>query len=263
MVKDETNPRWWTKKELLDYARGHGFELKERTFNDWVQRGLIANATRQGRGPGQGVASVWSTNQAHLLLKLLDLHKETSRLADLARLPVGLWLYFGDDYVDTKQAMKAMKTWADGYGSVSSRRAGQPARDLAEQIGGSDIDPRVRNRLVREIQEISPYPEDFNRGELVSLLGDVIAQSPNPPPMSADGIAFLFEARLRAIQAISEFTRADFEAARAALLTTLAEFQEIHGVQLPDSGISERVLQGPIDIASYFGMRMLKAEEEE
>lgn len=263
MMQDEYNRRWWTKKELLVLASASGFDMKERRFNDWVQHGLIANAIRHGRGPGEGVASVWSDNQAKLLMKLLDLHQQTNRLADLARLPVGLWLYFGDEYVDTKQAMKAMRTWADGYGSVSSRRAEQPARDLAEQIGGPDLDPRLRNRLVRLIRELSPYPQSFNRTELAAHFEEVIAQAPHPPPMSAEGLAFMFEARVRATQRIGEFTRADFETARAALLTTFSEFQKTYGPQTQDSNANERILQAPIDLVTYFGMRMLKTDEEE
>ena len=255
--------KWWTKTELLDHARSHGFDMTGRTFTNWVQRGLIANATRRGRGPGAGVASVWPESQAHLLLKLLEDREGTYRLASLAVIPISLWLYFGDDYVDTEQAMKAMKTWSKGYGTVSRRRAAGPARELAEQLGGPDVDPRLRNRLVELVQDLAPSPESFDRDALIARFEDLLAESPNKLPISAEGLVFLIEARFRAARHIDEYSRAEFVAARTAILTTLAGHQQMVGVDSPEFVISERLLRSALDLAAHLGMNRLSTRQED
>lgn len=255
--------KWWTKTELLDHARSHGFDMTGRTFTNWVQHGLIANATRRGRGPGAGVASVWPEAQAHLLLKLLELRAKTDRLAPLAVIPIGAWLYLGEAVVDVEQAMKAMKTWSSGYGTVSARRVEGPARELIEQLGGTDIDPRSRNKFVRLIQDIAPYPESFDRDAVIAGLEDVLAESPDHWPIGAEGFVFLIESRLWATRHIDEFSRADYIAARAAILATLAEYQEIVGPDSHEFGIGERFQSSALDLATYFGMKGLRNETQQ
>lgn len=246
--------RSWTKEELLTEAHDHGFDLTKRTFTNWVQKGLLANATREGRGPGAGVGSVWPDSQRRLLLKLLDEHSPTNRLASLAAIPVGMWLYFGDSYVDTKQTMKAMRTWADGVGKVSRRKAAAPARELAEQLAGPDLDPRVRNNFVRLVQDFSPYPETFEHEAFKKALQALVNEATTDLELNVEGLTMMIEARLRATRHIDRFTRADYIAARAVIHATLAEYQTQVGEQAPDFDLGERFRRSPMDLATQLGV---------
>jgi hypothetical protein len=165
-----------------------------------------------------------------------------------------MWLYFGDSYVDTKQTMKAMRTWAKGFGKASARRAAAPARELAEQLAGPDLDPLIRNRFVRLVQEFSPYPNLFDREAFKTAVQALVDESTVDLKVNVEGLTMITEARLSAIRNIERFTRADYITARAVLLATLAEYQSQVGEQAPDFDLGERFRRSPIDLATQLGV---------
>lgn len=255
-----TESSWWTKGELLVDARQQGYELTDRTFTNWVQKGLLANATTRGRGPASGVARVWPESQRQLLLKLLEERTHTDRLALLAGIPIGIWLYFGDAYVDTRQVMKAMKTWARGFGKTSGPSAVGPARELAEQLAGPDLDPRLRDRFVELIRLFSPYPESFDRDVFKTSLQSLVDESTVDLEVNVEGLTMITEARLRATRHIGRYTRDDYITARAVVHATLAEYQSQVGEQAEDFDLSERFRRSPIDLATQLGVIGLQSD---
>lgn len=251
--------RSWTKEELLADARDHGFDLTERSFTNWVQKGLLANATRQGRGPGSGVASFWPDTQQRLLLKLLDERSRSDRLAALAAVPIIIWVHSRDEIVDTTQVMKAMQTWVKGFGTISGRSAERPAREFVEQIAGPDVDPRLRNRFVKLIQEFSPYPESFDRDSFKSALEEVLKESTTDTQLNAEGATYMVEDRLRATQRIEDFTRTDFLAARTMVRATVADYRNQAG-DLFEVERDDILRRAPLDLAIQLGVIGLRRD---
>ncbi len=123
-----------TRSELIEKANEVGFEITQRTFTDWVARGLLAQAHRSGAGRGSK-AGTWSENQAVLLQVLLRLQPQAKHLHVLANIPVWLWLRHGDDYVDTTQAHRAMETWAEKNVVGARSQVKRTARELVSDLG--------------------------------------------------------------------------------------------------------------------------------
>jgi hypothetical protein len=240
---------------MVRFAHDHGYsDLTERTFTNWVEHGLIAQAARTGLGPGKGVARTWDGHQAQLLLQICRLRQQTDRLAVLANIPVGMWLLFGDEYVGTTQAMTAMCTWADATGSTSARRARPSAKALAEQIAGPKIDPRIRNRFVELITEFAPHPGNFDRAGFERMIMELVEASPTPLAVSARGLAALTEARVLAVQHMNRFTPDDFETARANYLTTRADYQQSLEYDPATSTLNEAMTTACLNTATWLGM---------
>jgi hypothetical protein len=176
-----------TAAELVANAKRRRLEpVSERLVGDWVEMGLLANPTRQGAGRGHGSRrATFSANQHELFIALLrqraklaqakemqralprSARDRETRIALLARIPLVLWTYWGDDYVDTRQARKALATSLDVQ-TLPRERATKRAKSLVDAIAHADASPTAINRL-RRILEASIVkgriedPSDFDR----------------------------------------------------------------------------------------------------
>jgi hypothetical protein len=83
----------------------------------------------------------------------------------LARIPVWMWIYWGDDYVPLRQVRRALLTWL-GDGKASLKRSKQTARDLLVQLDHPDATPAARRELRRAATEFGHTGEvDLDRLE--------------------------------------------------------------------------------------------------
>lgn len=243
----------WTKPELLDEARSHGYHLTSRTLTNWIDKGLIANASTEGRGPHEGVGRVWPESQRQLLLKLLNERQHTDSLARLAAWPIAIWIYWGDEHVGTSQAMKAMKTWVKGLGRVPEATASQPVQLLAAQISGPGVPRDLRRRFEELAQGISAYPESFNRETFHNAVKDLLSHSESSLKSNAEGLTRLMEARVRAVLNIDEYTESDFVAARAMILSTRHDYLTLLGVSPLTDPDAQAIASSPVDLATHLG----------
>ena len=132
-----------TIDHLIADAAEHGHQVIARLVRDWSERGLLDYPTRRPAGKGHGSKqALYTANQRMLFLALLDKRADNG-IRSLARMPVWLWMYWGDDYVPLRQARRAFMTWLGDPGSRS-----RPARERAQAIWVNSI---IRSRPRRHV----------------------------------------------------------------------------------------------------------------
>jgi hypothetical protein len=94
-------------KSVTQSARA-GYEITVRLIRDWAQAGLLDRPRKRPAGRGRGSnQALYPANQRELLLTLLS-KRAGNGISSLARIPVGIWMYWGDEYVPLRQARRAM-----------------------------------------------------------------------------------------------------------------------------------------------------------
>jgi len=85
---------WYEKQEMLEDARAYGLTVTASQFDDWVEKGLLGRAHREGLGRGRGSTARWPSQQYTLLLELLRARQQGKfRIGQLCALPVWRWVY--------------------------------------------------------------------------------------------------------------------------------------------------------------------------
>ncbi|UWE10204.1 hypothetical protein [Actinacidiphila bryophytorum] len=136
-----------TIDELVEDSVRAGQPKTARTIHDWVARGLLDRPQRRTRHRGSDKA-LHSVRQRQLFLVLLDKSAATPKLNTLAQIPLATWLYWGDDWVPTRQAARAMRTWL-GDATRNLEVAEQGARGLLAQLDHPQATDSARAKLVR------------------------------------------------------------------------------------------------------------------
>lgn len=138
-----------TIDDLVADAKALGVEIKQRLVTDWVSRGLLDNPEHRGAGQGMGsLKATFSANQRELFRLLINKRAEVPRLSWLSSLPLVLWAYWGDDYVPTRQARKALMTSLDSR-EQPKERARVKAREMVAALRHEDANSTDCNRLYR------------------------------------------------------------------------------------------------------------------
>src|SRR5438067_1709419 len=138
----------YTLTELQSAARDRGFDPSERLIKDWVGLGLLDLADKRSRGRGRGIERTWPQSQNELLLLLLAKRRDVKQIVTLCNIPVSIWLWWGDDYVPARQALRALSTWAGAKATTSWRRAQWTARQLVDHYAGTVATAAQRKELV-------------------------------------------------------------------------------------------------------------------
>ncbi|WP_445185548.1 hypothetical protein ACTXG6_45770 [Pseudonocardia sp. Cha107L01] len=100
-----------TVDDLLADASGAGHSVSLRLVRDWGHLGLLDRPSRRPAGRHGSRKALYSANQRGLFLTLLHHRTRAASVRALAQVPIYLWLYWGDDYVPTRQARRAVGTW--------------------------------------------------------------------------------------------------------------------------------------------------------
>src|SRR5258708_18588146 len=80
-------------------AAAAGYEVTVRLVRDWTQAGLLDRPRKRPAGRGRGSSpALYPENQRKLLLTLLSKRPGNS-IKSLARIPAGIWMYWGDEDV--------------------------------------------------------------------------------------------------------------------------------------------------------------------
>jgi hypothetical protein len=224
----------YTLKEMLEAAQAKGFDPSERLLKDWVTLGLLDRATRHSRGYRRGVGRTWPENQLQLFLLLLGKRAEAKRMASLCNIPVALWLWWGDEYVPTRQAQRALATWV-GSGRVPWRRAHWTAEQLVAQFEHPEARTSDRNKLVKTLAQAG-YSGELDAGKLLSQFRAVFdphgtKRAVGPPWLNftAENFLLVTQARLEAVAALRHGDLADdaFEWARREYRESRVEYERL------------------------------------
>jgi len=222
-----------TREDLVADAHATGHEITVRLITDWVSRGLLDQPTRQPKGYGRGSdKGLYSENQRRLLLSLLD-KRASNHLRSLARIPLFVWLYWGDDHVPTRQALRALTTWVDDF-RTSKEAASQAARLIIGQVDHPLASAEARRSLLELLTE-SAYCGRVDEPRIRQAVHAVFepehvlikrVAGPLSAPMSTDSVVRLFTARLSAAQAVRRgvVVESQLVQAREAHRTNMAEY---------------------------------------
>lgn len=224
-----------TIEQLVADAARHGHQVGTRLVRDWTERGLLDYPQRRPAGKGRGsYPAVYSAHQRNLFLSLLH-HRPTNKIKSLARIPVGIWAYWGEDYVSTSQARRAFMTWLGDDARSSKKRSRQTAQDVLRQLDHPDATPAARRELLDTLSDIAytGRVDDYARlersvrdvfepgyGKIRRVVGHPAA------PMMAQPMIQLIRARLAAIARFQAGTVSDEELlqARHVHLVAYAEY---------------------------------------
>lgn len=152
----------YTKNQLIEEVRKHGFDFDARQLSDFVRLGLICKSLRNGKAGGGSEEGVWPAGQLPLLLTMLKLRDAADhqaghhlyRRTKLCAVPVSGWLYWGEEHtsVPLKQVKHALTTWAKDYQRSNAGQAEQQINTLLQFITSPQAMKGGRKYLKEELQ---------------------------------------------------------------------------------------------------------------
>lgn len=257
----------------LAHARGH--RATDRLFTDWQAAGLIDQPAKRGLGRGKGILALWPESQLQLWLLLLSKRTETSQVPNLCNIPVGLWLYFGDDYASIGQVRKCMRTWTERYGSSRGHQlAKQTARSLLADLPVSKASKNVKAQLVSKMATalLTGIREDEDRRKLRNQLLRAMDEPFNGSE-KARALVDLVLLRLLASHHLSQQSLPDhlFQWARVWHLYNLRNYLQAHdsghlphvpGVDFDRPDFEKLILSACRDLMTSVGMALSINKDE-
>ena len=219
--------------QLVSDAADNGHQVGVRLIRDWTELGLLDYPQRRSAGKCHGSRpALYSANQRKLFLTLLH-HRVNNKIRSLARIPVWIWMYWGDEHVPTSQARRAMITWL-GDPRVSMKQARQTAREIVRQLDNPGASAAARRELLNTLTDIAYSGRaDYQRLERAvrevfePVIGEIRKVVGHPAaPMMADSMVDLTKARLEAVGRLraGRVTDDELRQARHAHLVTYAEY---------------------------------------
>jgi hypothetical protein len=222
-----------TIDDLVADAAAAGHDLSKRLIRDWTERGLLDNPQKRPAGKGHGSApALYAANQRNLLLTLLH-HRPGNSISSLARIPVCIWMYWGDNFVPLRQARRSLMTWL-GDPRLSKQRSVDAAREVLGQIASPRATATARRELLDVVAQANWTGQpDFDRLEqairsvfepeyktFTRAIGHISA------PVTTDAMIGVMKARLTAVTALLNGNVSDqaLEQARIAHLFGYAEY---------------------------------------
>lgn len=211
-----------------------GYKVTARLVRDWTEAGLLDYPRRRPAGKGHGSRhALYPQPQQQLFLTLLHRRAAGNGIASLARIPVGIWMYWGDSYVPVRQVRRAMITWV-GDPRSSLRRARETAKEVARQLDNPAATQSARRELREALAELAYTGRpDFERleravtGVFEAGYGPLRRAVGHPDaPAMADSVIDALKARLMAIDLVKgdKLSDDDYYAARRRHLAAYAEY---------------------------------------
>jgi hypothetical protein len=223
-----------TIDQLVADAAEHGYpNVGVRLVRDWSERGLLDYPRRRSAGKGHGsLPALYSAHQRNLFLSLLE-RRATNSIRSLARIPVGIWTYWGDTFVPTSQARRAFDTWL-GDPRSSRKQARHTAHEVLHQLDQPQATPAARRELLRVVTEAA-YTARIDDDELARAIHGVfepgsghIPRAIGHPaaPLMAESMITVLTARLAAARRVlaGEVDEDEFSRARHLHRVSYAEY---------------------------------------
>ncbi|WP_300609105.1 hypothetical protein [Trebonia sp.] len=209
-----------TIDDLVRDADVAGHKITTRLIRDWTEHGLLDKPQKRPAGKGHGsVPALYPANQRNLLLTLLH-HRPGNNISSLARIPVAIWMYWGDEWVPLRQARRALmrylgdpasNTYAKDAKRASKERARAVAQAILCQLDNPAATPRARRELLAAVTDAA-YTGEPDLKWLDRAYRDVfepgagtIRKAVGHPsaPFTIDAMIGLTEARLAAVNALT------------------------------------------------------------
>lgn len=222
-----------TVQDLVADAASQGHQVTVRLIRDWTAAGLLDSPQRRPAGKGHGsLPALYAANQRELLATLLH-HRAGNGIRSLARIPVCIWMYWGEEFVPLRQVRVAMRTWL-GDPRSSLRQARQTAREVLGQLDNPAATPAARRELVATLTDLA-YTNHLDRERLTHTVRAVFepgygtlrrAVGHPAAPLTADSVIDLTQARFTAVDLLlrDAVTDQDFLDARHAHLVGYADY---------------------------------------
>jgi hypothetical protein len=209
-----------TIDDLLADAVAADYEATERLIRDWTQHGLLDYPHKRPAGKGHGSApALYPANQRNLFLTLLH-HRPGSHISGLTRIPVAIWMYWGEEYVPLRQARRAFmrflgdptsKHYARDAGRASKERSRATARAILDQMDNPRATRQARRELLDAVTEAAYTGRpDFDRLErAISAVFEPgsthIRRAIGHPwaPITTEAVITITKARLAAVTALA------------------------------------------------------------
>jgi hypothetical protein len=254
-----------TISDMIGDADAAGFQATERLVRDWTRHGLLDYPQRRPAGKGHGsAAALYPAAQRNLFVTLLG-KRPGNNVASLARIPVCIWMHWGEDWVPLRQARRALLRWLgdpDAGGSfekdvlrTSKRRALSAAKAITAQIESAGATAAARSELIQVLADANYYGDpDFDRiEEAVRAVFEpgytVLRRAGGHPaaPVMTDALIGIFKARLTAVTALTAgtVTDEDLVSARDSYLFSYAEYVALQPVLATSSPAGRPSLYAP------------------
>jgi hypothetical protein len=232
-----------TIDDLVRDADMAGHKITPRLIRDWTEHGLLDKPQKRPAGKGHGsVPALYPANQRNLLLTLLH-HRPGNSISSLARIPVAIWMYWGDEWVPLRQARRALirylgdpasSTYAKDAKRATKERARAVAQAILGQLDNPAATPRARRELLAAVTDAAYTGEpdlerlDHAYRDVFEPGADTIRKATGHPsaPFTIDAMIGLTEARLAAVNALTagKVTDEALTSARDAHVFAYAEY---------------------------------------
>lgn len=266
-----------TIDDLIADAKASGYVVGPRLITDWVSLGLLDRPVRRSLGRGRGSdKALYSGNQRKLLVTLLHHRKSVRNISTLAKIPLALWVYYGDEYVSLEQAKRAFRTWLGDY-RTSRERAEWSAREMLAQLDNPEAAPADRRRLRQALADIA-YTGELDMTALEDAVSAVfeprislLRRAVGPPGalITVDVVMSLIQARLAAAKLLRDgrITDVQLKEARQAHIAHSVEYEalrpqfadqagpELAGLFKPVT-FEEKVNTCCVDLLTILGLRL-------
>jgi hypothetical protein len=233
-----------TINDMVGDAAAAGHAITTRLIRDWTEHGLLDKPQRRPAGKGRGsVPALYSANQRSLLLTLLHHRQQGNTISGLARIPVAIWMYWGEEWVPLRQARRSLmrflgdpasRTYAQDARRASKERARAAAQAILGQLDNPVATSRARRELLATVTDAAytgePDLERLDRAyrDVFEPGAGTIRRATGHPsaPFTTDVMIALTEARLAAVNALTtgKVTDQALISARDAHLFAYAEY---------------------------------------
>jgi hypothetical protein len=224
-----------TIDDLVADDKRVGERATPRLIRDWTAAGLLDAPARRPAGKGHGsLPALYPPAQRELLVSLLH-HRHRNGIRSLARIPVFVWMYWGESYVPLRQVRIALTTWLDDA-TTSLKAARQTAQELTAQLAHPQATHAARTRLRNVLAQMAyTGGRDAELDQLEQAVRAVfepghgrVRRAVGHPEaaLMSETTVHLLHARLTALTLLRDnaITDDDFRAARHAHLVTFAEY---------------------------------------
>jgi hypothetical protein len=219
----------YAARDLVAAAAAEDLAASERLVRRWVQLGLLDRPVVRGLGRGRGVVATWPESQKNLFVVLARYRDGGVPIDRLCRIPVWLWLRWGDEHVPLRQVRRALQTWVESTSTPTWSASETAAKGVVSQLAAPGTRRSVRKRLQHAIA--SQAFGGFDQASLREAAQDSIDGTP-PKPRGPEGArldasqyAGLVGVRVAAIARLGATTEEEFLRARSIYRATKASYE--------------------------------------